>query len=58
MVEETRVLQASFRTNHAPSYLDVNGTLPDDKDYILAVVDRMLAGEKVPALQPQDLLPL
>jgi hypothetical protein len=58
MVEETRVLEAGFRTNHAPSYLDVSGVLPQDKESILGLIDGMLTRGDVPPLQPDDLLPL
>jgi radical SAM superfamily enzyme YgiQ (UPF0313 family) len=49
------VTQASFRTNHAPSYLKVVGTLPTDKVKILNVLDGILAREEVPPLRPEDL---
>jgi radical SAM superfamily enzyme YgiQ (UPF0313 family) len=58
IVEETRVLEAGFRTNHAPGYLDVSGILPHDKESILELIDGMLARGDVPPLQPEDLLPL
>jgi radical SAM superfamily enzyme YgiQ (UPF0313 family) len=35
---------AVFRTNHASNYLPLSGQLPRDRDQILAVVDRALAG--------------
>jgi hypothetical protein len=36
---------AIFRTNHASNYLPVEGRLPRDRDRILGVLDRALAGE-------------
>jgi radical SAM superfamily enzyme YgiQ (UPF0313 family) len=55
MVSETHVTQAAFRTNHAPDYLDVAGTLPDDRERILAVIDAMLSRGELAPLQPEDL---
>ncbi len=52
MLEEIRTIvalaeptNAVFRTNHASNYLPLSGQLPRDRDQILAVVDRALAGE-------------
>jgi hypothetical protein len=43
-----------FRTNHASNYLPLAGTLPQDKDKLLATLDRALAqGESV--LRPEYL---
>ncbi|MFQ5505656.1 MAG: radical SAM protein [Planctomycetota bacterium] len=36
---------AVFRTNHASNYLPLSGRIPRDRDRILAIVDRALAGE-------------
>jgi radical SAM superfamily enzyme YgiQ (UPF0313 family) len=51
MLEELRAIvalaeptDAVFRTNHASNYLVLGGRLPRDRDRILAVVDRALAG--------------
>jgi radical SAM superfamily enzyme YgiQ (UPF0313 family) len=51
MLEELRIIvsmskptDALFRTNHASNYLALGGSLPRDRDQILAVVDRALAG--------------
>jgi len=51
MLEELRTIvalaeptDAVFRTNHASNYLVLGGNLPRDRDRILAVVDRALAG--------------
>ena len=58
MLEELRAIVAAaaptdavFRTNHASNYLPLAGRLPRDRDRILAVVDRALAGEV--ALRPE-----
>lgn len=42
---------AAFRTNHASNYLPLGGRLPRDRERILAVVDRALAGSV--ALRPE-----
>jgi len=55
LVGETHVTQAAFRTNHAPEYLDLTGTLPQDAPRILKAIDAMLARGDLPALRPQDL---
>ncbi len=51
MLEELRVIvdlarpaDALFRTNHASNYLPLAGRLPRDRERILAIVDRALAG--------------
>ena len=51
MLEELRTIVAAaaptdavFRTNHASNYLPLGGRLPHDRDRILAIVDRALAG--------------
>jgi radical SAM superfamily enzyme YgiQ (UPF0313 family) len=51
MLEELRTIVALaeptdsvFRTNHASNYLPLAGILPRDREHILAVVDRALAG--------------
>ena len=58
MLEELRTIvalakptDAVFRTNHASNYLPLGGNLPADRDRILAVVDRALAGDI--ALKPE-----
>jgi radical SAM superfamily enzyme YgiQ (UPF0313 family) len=40
-----RPTNAVFRTNHASNYLPLGGNLPRDRERILEVVDRALAGE-------------
>jgi radical SAM superfamily enzyme YgiQ (UPF0313 family) len=40
-----------FRTNHASNHLPIGGTLPADRDAILEVIDRAIAGEV--RLRPQ-----
>jgi hypothetical protein len=45
LVAEANPTSAVFRTNHASNYLPLSGRLPDDRDRIVAVLDRALAGE-------------
>lgn len=52
MLEELRTIvalaeptNAVFRTNHASNYLPLGGNLPRDRERILALVDRALAGD-------------
>ncbi len=43
-VAEARPTRAVFRTNHASNYVPLGGTIPDDRDRILAAVDAALEG--------------
>ncbi|NOY26554.1 MAG: radical SAM protein, partial [Oligoflexia bacterium] len=52
MVADSRPTRALFRTNHASNYLPLSGTLPTDRDRIVAVIDQALCGE-IP-LRPED----
>ncbi len=45
IVAEARPTRAVFRTNHASNYLPLAGTLPDDRDAIVAAIDAALAGQ-------------
>lgn len=51
MVSEAAPTSAVFRTNHASNYLPLGGTLPRDRDRIVAVIDAALDG-RVP-LRPE-----
>lgn len=51
MVAEARPTHAVFRTNHASNYLPLAGTLPRDRERIVAVLDEALAGKV--ALKPE-----
>jgi len=44
MVQEARPTNALFRTNHASNYLPLGGRLPHDRERIVDVIDRALAG--------------
>lgn len=45
MVAEAAPTRALFRTNHASNYLPLSGELPTDRERIVSVIDRALAGE-------------
>jgi radical SAM superfamily enzyme YgiQ (UPF0313 family) len=45
MVELARPSDAVFRTNHASNYLPLGGSLPRDRERIVAIIDKALAGE-------------
>jgi radical SAM superfamily enzyme YgiQ (UPF0313 family) len=45
IVDLARPTDAVFRTNHASNYLPIGGRLPRDREAILAVIDRALAGQ-------------
>jgi len=51
MVDLARPTDATFRTNHASNYLPLGGKLPRDRERIVALIDRALAGEI--ALRPE-----
>jgi radical SAM superfamily enzyme YgiQ (UPF0313 family) len=50
-VANARPTDALFRTNHASNYLPLGGRLPRDRDQIVAIIDRALAGGV--ALRPE-----
>ena len=52
LVAEARPTAAVFRTNHASNYLPLAGTLPRDRERIVAVLDEALAGRI--ALRPES----
>ena len=45
IVERARPRDALFRTNHASNYLPLGGRLPRDRERIVALIDRAIAGE-------------
>lgn len=54
MIAETNVTRAVFRSNHASNYLPVAGTLPRDKDRMLAALDAVLARPDQARLRPES----
>jgi radical SAM superfamily enzyme YgiQ (UPF0313 family) len=51
LVAEASPSRAVFRSNHASNYVPIGGTLPDDRDAILRVVDGAIEG-RIP-LRPE-----
>ena len=51
IVAEAEPTDAVFRTNHASNYLPLAGRLPQDRERIVAVLDKALAGDV--ALRPE-----
>ncbi|MGI5882293.1 MAG: radical SAM protein [Dethiobacteria bacterium] len=55
MVEGLEVSNCVFRANHASNYLPLKGTLPGDKQKIIATLDTMLRDRDVGRLRPEYL---
>jgi radical SAM superfamily enzyme YgiQ (UPF0313 family) len=51
ILAETRLSQGLFHANHASNYLPIRARLPKDREAILALIDRAMAGEV--ALKPE-----
>jgi radical SAM superfamily enzyme YgiQ (UPF0313 family) len=52
MLQHTDVRRALFRTNHASNAVPLAGTLPRDKARLLAVLDAVIADERLPLRPP------
>jgi radical SAM superfamily enzyme YgiQ (UPF0313 family) len=52
IIAATDVTDAVFRTTHASNYLALEGTLPEDKEALLAALDRILALGSSAPLRP------
>jgi radical SAM superfamily enzyme YgiQ (UPF0313 family) len=55
VIAATDVTHTVFRTTHASNYLPIQGTLPEDKQAMLEVVDRVLARGDRALLRPEYL---
>lgn len=53
IIAETDVTDALFRTTHASNYLALEGTLPEDKEALVAALDRILAMGEAAPLRPE-----
>jgi radical SAM superfamily enzyme YgiQ (UPF0313 family) len=53
MIASTTVSDCLFRSNHASNYLPVGGRLPQDKETLLAGLDRVLAAPSLARLRPE-----
>ncbi len=51
LIAETRLSQGLFHANHASNYLPIKARLPKDRDAVVALIDRALAGGV--ALRPE-----
>jgi radical SAM superfamily enzyme YgiQ (UPF0313 family) len=54
MIAATNVSDSLFRSNHASNYLPVGGRLPQDKDTMVAALDRVLAAPSLAQLRPES----
>lgn len=55
MISESSFTHCVFRSNHASNYLPVKATLPEDKDGIVAAIDRVLRDRDNRNLRPEFL---
>lgn len=55
MIAESSFKHCVFRSNHASNYLPVKATLPEDKEPILAAIDRVLGARDNRTLRPEFL---
>jgi radical SAM superfamily enzyme YgiQ (UPF0313 family) len=55
VIAATDVTRAVFRTTHASNYLAIEGVLPEDKEAMLAALDRILGGGGAAWLRPEYL---
>jgi hypothetical protein len=55
MIDACEVTNALLRTNHASNYLAVRGTLPQDKNRLLRLLDDVLAAPEQTRLKPDHL---
>lgn len=55
MIADSSFTHCVFRSNHASNYLPVKALLPDDKEAILAAIDKVLNGRDQTVLRPEFL---
>jgi radical SAM superfamily enzyme YgiQ (UPF0313 family) len=55
MIAESQVSNCVFRSNHASNYLPTKGTLPDDKDRLIRLIDQVLEAKDQGRLKPEAL---
>ena len=53
LLQEVEVTRCVFRCNHASNYLPLRGTLPNDKERLLRVLDACLASRDGSVLRPE-----
>lgn len=53
LLSRLELTDAQFLSDHVSNYLPLYGTLPDDKEEMLAAIDRVLAAEDPPLLKPR-----
>ncbi len=53
MIAATNVTHTVLRPTHASNYLPIEGTLPEDKAAMLAIVDNVLACNDTAPLRPE-----
>jgi len=52
LIEELEVKDSLFRSNHASNYLPLKGTLPQDKEKLLEMIDYALSHPEI--LRPEE----
>ncbi len=55
MIAESQFSNCVFRSNHASNYLPTKGTLPDDKDRLIRLIDQVLEAKDQGRLKPEAL---
>jgi radical SAM superfamily enzyme YgiQ (UPF0313 family) len=55
MIEQSSFSRCVFRSNHASNYLPIKATLPQEKEKILAAIDRVLRTRDKRTLRPEFL---
>jgi radical SAM superfamily enzyme YgiQ (UPF0313 family) len=53
LVDVAQLSSCRFSSNHASNYLPLRSTLPDDREQLLTILDRVLASRDERALRPE-----